>query len=236
MASRTEGEPAPRTGAGAHRRSLDASSFVPLPRSVRRPDVGFFDVLDARRSSTGGPLAREQLSTLLWHATRLRDRRPGRFGLGRESRSAPSAGGLHPIRLIVLPIEGTDAGIYDDHLHALAEIDPSALGLNRSSIADILAVGAGTTIQFAADAELVASCYDNPHSLMWRDAGALAATMCLVATAIDLTATPVGRIGDSIVRAAGLTEGFIGAGAVHFGASATRDNGQRGPDEEEAAV
>lgn len=215
MASRTDGEPAPTTGKGAQRRSIEASLLVPLPRAVDRPDIGFFDVLDARRSATGGPLATAQLSTLLWHSTRLRDRLPGRFGIGRESRSAPSAGGLHPIRLIVLPIEGGDAGTYDDHRHALAAIDPSALELNQTSIADILAIQAGTTIQFAADAELVAACYENSGSLIWRDSGALAATMCLVATALNLAATPVGRIGDAIVRAAGLPEGFIGAGAVH---------------------
>jgi hypothetical protein len=149
---------------------------------------------------------------------RLRERRPGRFGIGRESRSAPSAGGLHPIKLLVLPLEGSVVGMYDDHRHALAPINLSAVALNRTSIAGILAVSAGTTIQFAADAELVGACYDNPDSLIWRDAGALAATMCLIARALDFVATPVGRIGDAIVHATGLPDAFIGAGAVHFGA------------------
>ena len=217
MANRTDGEPVPRTGVSAYRRPFGLPSSVSLPRTIDRPDIGFFDVLDARRSSTGGSLPIDQLSSLLWHVMRLRNRRPGRFGIGRESRSAPSAGGLHPIKLLILPIDGLDAGAYDDHQRALTPIELSALGLNRTSIAEILAVDTGTTIQFAADAELVAACYENPESLVWRDAGALVATMCLVATALKLTATPVGRIGDAIVRAAGLPEGFIGAGAVHVG-------------------
>ncbi len=83
--------------------------------------------------------------------------------------------------------------------------------------AEILETAQGTTIQFAVDATLVRACYENPELLIWRDAGALAATICLVAAALDLTATPVGRIGDIIVKAAGMPDGFVGAGAVHIG-------------------
>jgi hypothetical protein len=217
MASPTDGEPAPRTATVAHRRTIDASSLLALPRVIERPLADFFDVLDARRSATGATLPTERLSSLLWHSMRLRERRPGRFGIGRESRSSPSAGGLHPIRLLVLPVDGADGGIYDDHRHALAPVNDAALNLNRASIAEILETAQGTTIQFAVDATLVGACYDNPESLIWRDAGALAATMCLVATALDLTATPVGRIGDFIVKAASMPDGFVGAGAVHIG-------------------
>jgi hypothetical protein len=41
--------------------------------------------------------------------------------------------------------------------------------------------------------------------------------MCLVATALDLNAIPVGRIGDTIVKASGVPDGVVGAGAVHIG-------------------
>lgn len=217
MANPTDGEPAPRITTAAHRRVIDASALVRLPRVIERPSASFFDILDARRSTLGTTLSLERLSSLLWHSMRLRERHPGRFGIGRESRSSPSAGGLHPMRLIVLPVDGVDGGLYDDHRHALAPVDRLALELNRTSIAEVLGTAQGTTIQFAADAALVSACYDNSGSLIWRDAGALAATMCLVATALDLTATPVGRVGDTIVRAAGMPDGFIGAGAVHFG-------------------
>jgi hypothetical protein len=217
MASLIDGEPAPRDGVAAQRQTIDASPFLVLPRVIERPPVEFFDVLDARRSNTGGNLPTESLSSLLWHSMCLRERRPGRFGIGLESRSAPSAGGLHPIRLLVLPVDGKDGGIYDDHLHALSAINGAALELNRRSIHEILGVSEGTAVQFAVDAALVDACYENPSSLIWRDAGALAATMCLVAAALGLASTPVGRIGNAIVQAAGLPGGFVGAGAVHFG-------------------
>lgn len=217
MARLTDKEPAPRTAATARRQTIDAQAFIALSRAIERPLADFFDVLDARRSTTGATLTTDRLSSLLWHSMRLRERRPGRFSIGWESRSAPSAGGLHPIRLLVLPVDGADGGIYDDHRHALAPVAGAALELNRASIDEILGIGQGTTIQFAADAALVNACYENPASLIWRDAGVLTMTICLVATALGLAATPIGRIGDAIVRAAGLPDGFIGTGAVHVG-------------------
>jgi len=222
MASLTDGEPVPRAVTTVCRQTIvGRGPLIMLPRAIERPPIDFFDVLDARRSTTGATLPTKQLSSLLWHSMRLRYRRAGRFGIGRESRSAPSAGGLHPVRLLVLPVDHADGGIYDDHRHALVPIDAAALALNRASVGEILGVARGTTIQLVADPALVGACYENPESLIWRDAGALIATVCLVATALGQTATPVGRVGSAIVNAAGLSEVFIGTGAVHIGTPLT---------------
>lgn len=219
-----EGEPLPRRDVVAERSTIPTTRCVKLPRSIQRPEIDFFDVLERRRSCLGGAVPAELLSSVLWHSLLLRDRRPGRFGVVRESRAAPSAGGLHPVRIMVLPLDRANAqGLFLDHEHALAPVDGAALALNRASIAEILRASTGTTLQFAADRSLLDACYENAASLMWRDAGALAATIGLVATALDLVATPVGRTGEPIVRAAGLPTAFVGAGAVHLGA--------RGPDQ-----
>jgi len=186
---------------------------------VRTPDIGFFEVLGSRRSGVGGSLGIEDLSALLWHSTALRSRTQGRFGLPAESRNSPSGGGLHPIKLLVLPLEDGIAGLYDDQQHGLMPAGSAAVAVNRKSISTILGHVQGTTIQFAADRALLDACYDNAGSILWRDAGALVATMCLVATALGITACPIGRVGDDVVNAAGVMEGFVGAGAVHFGGS-----------------
>lgn len=216
MATHIDHEPFPQFHLRPIRRSILGPPSLQLPKQIDRPDTGFFDVLDARCSSVGKPVLVEQLSSLLWHSTRLRDRRVGRFGIGQESRFAPSGGGLHPIRLLVLPLEEEDGGLYSNHAHTLIPIDPKAKTANRESMAEIFGDASGVTIQFAADSDLVAACYSNPMSLIWRDAGALAATICLVATALKLAAVPVGRLGTNIVEAAGMPSGFIGAGAVHI--------------------
>ncbi len=217
MASHTDPEPAPRFDGNASRRLITSGSVQLLPRDVRAPDTNFFDVLGSRRSGVGGPLGIDDLSALLWHSTALRSRAPGRFGVSAESRNSPSGGGLHPIKLLVLPLEDSIAGFYDDRQHGLGTVAPAAIAINRESISTILGRSRGTTIQFAADRALLDACYDNASSILWRDAGALVATMCLVATALGIAACPVGRVGDDVVDAAGVMEGFVGAGAVHFG-------------------
>lgn len=159
------------------------------------------------------------LSSLLWHSTVLRERRMvGRFGIPWESRPTPSAGGLHAIRILVLPLyQSPTAGEYVPEGHALAPIDLAAIEANRASVAELLGPIAGTTLQFAYDVELLEACYEHANTLMWRDAGALATTVCLVATWLGLTSVVLGRTGDTVVRKAGLTPGFVGVGAVHIG-------------------
>lgn len=217
MAHPIKAEPARRLDGSPHRRPLTRADAVLLPRPIRRPDVRFFDVLESRTSCLGGSLSDEDLSTLLWHSTALRRREVRRFACEWESRPSPSAGGLHSIQLLVLPLTSGMAGTYDPDRHALSAIDARTFDANRESIGKILGAAQGTTIQFVADRELMAACYTNWETLLWRDAGALLATMCLVASALDLTATPVGRVGDAIVQAAQLPAGFVGAGAVHVG-------------------
>ncbi|WP_162180713.1 nitroreductase family protein [Sphingobium sp. DC-2] len=217
MASHINLEPAPRFDGKPHRRVIEAGPLQLLPRSVRTPDTAFIDVLKTRRSGVGGPLGINDLSALLWHSTGLRSRVPGRFGVPAESRNCPSGGGLHPIKLLVLPLGDGISGYYDDRHHGVGPVQTIALAANRESISKILGHGHGTTIQFAADKALLDACYDNAGSILWRDAGALVATMCLVATALGITSCPIGRVGDDIVAATGVMEGFVGAGAVHFG-------------------
>ena len=191
-----------------------------LPRGVHNPEAPFLQVLNARVSRFGGSLAPGDLSSALWHSMLLRERRPiGRFGLPWESRSAPSAGGLHPIHLLCLPIgENGPVALYDPdrHRHLLLTGGAAAYAENAASVLELTGATAGTTLQFAADHSKIDACYENADSLLWRDAGALAATVCLVAAALELAAVPLGRTGTRILRAAGLPDPFIGVGAVHL--------------------
>jgi hypothetical protein len=216
----TDVEPRPRAPGERAVSTLELSGTVALPRTVEAPSVDFFDVLARRRSRTGAATPVEQLASLLWHAMQLRERRfDGRFGLW-ESRTSPSAGGIHGIRLLVLPLEANEpAGVYDDVSHALGlcGCDPAAAKvLNGKSVADLTGATTGTTVQLLADPTLLAGCYENHETLLWRDAGAMIAILCLIAEALDLAAVPLGRCGTDIVRAFGLGNPFVGTGAVHL--------------------
>jgi len=217
----TEREPVPRLD----RSSLPArlprpKEWVTLPRAIKQPEASFMEVLHGRRSLIGGDVAIDDLSSLLWHSTSLRERQTGgRFGIPWESRPAPSAGGLHAIRLVVLPLgDASTAGEYVPDVHGLAPISAAALEVNKADLIEKLGCSAGTTLQLAYDLDLLEGCYKNAVSLLWRDAGALSTTICHVATGLGLTSVMLGRIGDGILRAAGLDRRLVGAGAVQIGA------------------
>lgn len=126
------------------------------------------------------------------------------------------------LSVICLPLAGNHAaGIYDPDHHELvapapADLDAS-LRANRESVSEICGVAMGTTLQFAADIERAEAAYEHSGTLVWRDAGALLVVIALIADALGLAATPLGRIGGTVVRAAGLLEPrWRAAGAVHI--------------------
>ena len=210
-------ETAPRLGSEIRRTILPEWQTVTVwPRQIEAPRRDFFEVVGSRRSRTRGNLPDHKLSALLRHSTQLRERSgDGRFGTW-ESRTAPSAGGLHALRLLVL--SPGSYGLYDTDAHALRSApDLSyALDLNRQSIAELTGAERGTTIPLIGDGRLYGGCYKGWETLMWRDSGALATILALVASALSLESVIVGRRGDDIVRAAGLHDDWVGAGAIHI--------------------
>lgn len=217
----TDRAPSPRTDGRALPKSLpDWPAVTQWPRQVAAPEADFLAVLGARRSAVGEAVPEAALSALLRHSTMLRSRgSDGRFGAW-ESRSAPAAGGLHGIAMLVLPLSGgTVGGVYDPDRHALLE-PPSladAIAINRDDVTTLLGTSGGTTVQFVADRLRYEACYRDPGSLIWRDSGALSAIVTLVATALSLRSVVIGRHGDEVVRAAGLGGSWAGVGGVHLG-------------------
>ncbi|MEO1089336.1 MAG: hypothetical protein AAFX81_01785 [Pseudomonadota bacterium] len=221
MVSPIEAEPRPRLKPGFWARPcIESQTTFDLPRSIHAPDVCFFAVLNARRSGVGGPLSLDDLASVLWHAMLLRGRQlDGRFGLPWESRSAPSAGGLHTLGLVSLPLDtGLPMGLYEPDKHQILQI-PGCVEMqaeNRRSVRDLANAQHGVTLQILSDSRKLEACYENSRSLMWRDVGALVSVVCLVATALELQAIPLGRIGNEIVGGSGLAPEFEPAGAVHL--------------------
>lgn len=221
MAQAIDREPRPRlSGPVGRRRRLPGERLHVLPAPSELPDMHLADVLTARRSRLSGPVPEQKLATLLWHISRPRRGGMGRFGQPWEGRAAPSAGGLHVISLLCIPIEDLPVGIYDHDAHGLrGQADAHRLRHDNAANVELLcSASAGVTLQFVADAERLAACYENAESLLWRDSGALAATICLTATALGLTSVVLGRTGETLLKALPLPSGFVGAGAVHLGA------------------
>lgn len=218
----TDEEPAPRLPAARPLRLPLPEDAVPLSRSsIREPDTTFLDVLRNRRSRVGRDLSEEDLSSLLWHATALRERSPiGRFGIPWESRPTPSAAGLNALRILVMPLHDPAlSGEYLPDRHALAAIRPEALRLNRDNVAELLGECGGTTLQLACDEPLIEACYENSSSIIWREAGAMAAVISLTAEALGLSSVLLGRIGSAILAATDADHRLAAVGAIHIGAA-----------------
>jgi len=221
MALPIDREPKPRASAlDWQHPSIERAVVIPMPHVKKDDDHGFFDVLDSRRSTVGESISDSQLATLLWNSTRFRSSGSGRFGMDWESRSAPSAGGLHPIQILCLPLGTTKfAGIYDVKKHEIfrpqKDITPSC-DCNASNVKKLADARKGTTLQLIADQSKIDACYEDSESLLLRDSGALSSVICLVATACNLKSVILGRMGTKYVRMAGIPEPYIGVGAVHI--------------------
>lgn len=214
-------EPRPKLPPSTVKRvSARSSGLIPLPPPRPAPDADFAVVLERRKSAISGPVSDQQLGDLLFEVMKPRRGGPGRFGIPWEGRASPSAGGLHVISILCIPVDPSrSVGFYDPTRHALGQIDDPHLlqTKNAEEVHTLCSARAGTTLQFMADAQLLASCYDNSETLLWRDSGAVAATLCMAATAFGLTSVILGRTGAALTADINAGIGLIAAGAVHIG-------------------
>lgn len=142
-------------------------------------------------------LSLEALGEFLWLACRSRSSRASQYGPKQESRPHPSAGALHPIHVLVAR-DGEALYRYDPAEHALMEIPGSkscavhALAAARAS----LELGQAGVLALVAEPGKTGSKYENPASLVWRDAGVVLGYMSVVAEALGLAFCPLGMTGE----------------------------------------
>lgn len=195
------------------RPAVGARIALPIRGELMLP---FGEVLEKRASRrTLAMPSRDALGALLWHGARSRS-----LVQGRESRSAPSAGGLHPIALLVFEPPFTSAALYDPIHHALAHLhlgDPAPLAAACSSFTQVLPEARGVFLLGLADVERTAAVYERPESLVWRDAGCLFATLHLTATALGLGSCLMGILGAEVAKVAVPDGRVVPVGAMAVG-------------------
>lgn len=208
------------------RRPLPYRAFdFPLV-SARRldapPRLGADSILRAisgRMSSRSfrSPLSEPQLSSLLWHSCRTIEERREADGFCWQHRPAPSAGGRHPIHVLILGRRRRDppVGLYVPEDHRLAVLAcPTKPARELLTLADRL-VGArrATVIWLAAEVARTATKYKHAESLVWRDAGALVSVVNLVACSMGLSFCALGPTGNSeVVELFRRRPGIVGVG------------------------
>lgn len=221
VSRRTDREPRPRSRPGGPEWSTawreGAATALPVPGAP--PPRLFGDVLTARRSERD--LAAPSLADVagvLWHAARTRAsdvRGPGRQW---QSRAAPSAGGLHPIHVVVCRL-GRAGGVrrYDPLRHAFVSVRLDAQAV-ASFVREVDAVvpNRGAILTLVADLRTTSRWYAHARSLVWRDAGCQLAVLHLVASWLGLGSCLLGLEGHQLTKAMG-SDGIVPAGVMLLG-------------------
>lgn len=192
-----------------------------LPHPSVRANKSFFRVLSARASRRQfAHVPDEKLATFLWYSAKALTMSQGPHNIFCQHRFVPSAGGLHPIDLIIIDVHEQSASVYDPIAHALCRLDATeervATFLAYSE--QVLNSGSGTLIWFAARPEKVKAKYKHELSLIWRDAGALIASMYLIAEALGLNCCALGNLGSHELQELTGNTAILGTGGCIIGA------------------
>lgn len=213
----------------AFRRSLERkpSEYRYKSRSIiylKKPEMihqcDFFHVLESRKSRRDGDLISEDdIAHLLYYCARVKHTEIEDSGFLWQHRPVPSAGGRHPIDIILFNYRGDDSNIYlyEPFSHSLACLeDINNASLNRfiALVNDVLKVGNATILWFVGQFDRTMSKYLDSECLVWLDAGILMGTVYLVAEALSLKCCAVGITGDPWITEAlkgdGLIDGLTG--------------------------
>jgi SagB-type dehydrogenase family enzyme len=156
-------------------------------------------------------LSMEQLGEFLWLACRSRSSRESPYGPNQESRPHPSAGALHPIHALVAR-DGEALYRYAPSEHALVEIPGAAPNAAHAMAAAraALELDRGWVLALVAEPGKTGSKYENPETLVWRDAGVVLGYMSVVAEALGMAFCPLGVAGGQVAAL-----GFAEPGAMH---------------------
>ena len=195
---------------------------LPEPSLGTLATADFFVTLKNRRTRREfATLELDQLSAFLWHSGSSREAIRSELGFDLERRPAPSAGAIHPIHMLLQLSGDFRWWRYDPTLHILVEIIDSEKMLQGLSnqTEQILYSEFAVKLLFVAETGKVSSKYENPCSLIWRDAGVLTGIMSLTAQALGLSFCPLGTTGEPWVRQLDINSRLAGVGMALLGGS-----------------
>lgn len=173
--------------------------FHALPQIEDVGDEGILNILDHRRTRRAfRPMTEDQLGQLLWRCARTQSIAESDYGFDLEQRPTPSAGAMHPIHILVHVSCASNWQRYDSRRHGLFEIPGSVQTFAEleEQCNNTLPSEQATRLLLVAEPGKTYAKYHNGESLIWRDAGALLAIMCVIAEVLDYSFCPLGITGE----------------------------------------
>ncbi|MDX3925158.1 MAG: hypothetical protein QHC90_05030 [Shinella sp.] len=164
-----------------------------------KADTLFTEVLTNRRSCRAiRPAATSVVASV------VRETLGKRFVAGERSQKVVlSSRALHPLRCVFFR-SVSDVIVYDDEDDLFIQVAPrdeKALGHLIEDCRAVLPDCDGHWLLFVGDRRKVAQAYNNPDSLLWRDAGAAIQATALICEAAGLAFCPLGILGQHGVDA-----------------------------------
>lgn len=189
--------------ASAHRTQVDRADTVSLGPIITDRSNTLAEVLDQRRSDRElHPIALEDLATLLVRSARIITCTYDEQGIETSYRPHPSAGALHPLTIEVIAddVTGLIPGCWSfdpfrcDLVRSARPTE--AIARARQRIADAARTSdLPATIVIVAHPARTLSRYPAGTAHVWRDAGALLATLHLAAIDLGLASSIIGTSG-----------------------------------------
>jgi SagB-type dehydrogenase family enzyme len=150
-----------------------------LPKDIDPLPARFDEVITSRKSAKRfSGINLQQLSSILWYTAKVKQTIVQDNGYILTHRGTPSAGARHPIDIIIINEQLFSTNLphyYNPIEHSLNRLDVPAHVIANfiTDIDTIIKCTNATIFWFIAHHERTAAKYENPESLIWRDAGAL---------------------------------------------------------------
>lgn len=182
-------------------------------------DCSFQEVLATRRTARElNTLDRVALGKWLYASHRVQQMQDTELGFALTRRPSPSAGAIHPIHLVIGEPGAKRWARYEAFTHELVEFEsPVAPGEVCGAMQHLVEARSATLVLLVAEIGKTAAKYEDYASLIWRDAGALIATMGLSAHSMGLGFCPLGATGSPWAERLLEQRGLAGVGAAFVG-------------------
>lgn len=196
---------------------------IKLPKVVEFAQAkDFLDVFKGRRSVKRlGGCSLEDLSQVLYYACKPYEISKDDYGMTVFRSASPSAGGRHPIDILVgLPeLGGRNLFLYEPLKHILQRlvVPEEKQRLFFKDVESTLPFGESVLFWFSIQYMRTASKYTDCLSLIWRDAGAQLCCLQQAAKYVGLESCPIGYLAEESFNELFDNDALVSGGGMIIG-------------------
>lgn len=196
---------------------------IKLPEVEKSQElVDFLTILKGRRSVKQlGKCTMEKLSSILYYGAKPFCIGKDDYGVTVYRSAAPSAGGRHPIDILVGLKEGEERYLYLyqslNHLLKRLDIDKERQRAFFDDVEHTLPMGDSVLLWFSVQYMRTASKYTDYMNLVWRDLGAQLCCLQQVAKYVGTDSCPIGYLAEKTFNAMFQTDLLVSGGGIIIG-------------------